>query len=60
MNDSGYDHYLTLPFAAQLVSAKVDDIYGSIPKTIDSPTQTVLDGIHNLILKQAAEGPRRF
>ena len=60
MSASGYDHHLTLPLAAQLVSAKVDDIYGSIPKTIDSPTQTLLDGIHNLILKQAAEGPRRF
>ena len=54
MNDRGEDHNLTLPFSAQLVSAQVDAIYGSIPKTMDSPTQTILDGIHNLILKQAA------
>lgn len=58
MNDKGDDHNLTLPFAAQLVSAQIDAIYGSIPKTIDSPTQTLLEGIHNLILKQAAAGPR--
>ena len=60
MNDKGDDHNLTLPFAAQLVPAQVDAIYSSIPKTMDSSIQTVLDGIRNLILKQAAAGPRSF
>ena len=58
--DVASDRNLTLPLAAELVSAEVDAIYSSIPKTIDSPTQTVLEGIHNLILKQAAGGPRPF
>jgi hypothetical protein len=60
MNDRGEDRNLTLRLAAQLVSAQVEAIYGSIPKTIDSPTQTVLDSIRNLILKQAAAGARAF
>ena len=60
MNDEGRDHNLTLPFASQLVSDQVDAIYGSLPKTIDSPTQEILDDIRNLILKQAMRGPRSF
>jgi hypothetical protein len=60
MNDKGRDHNLTLPFAAQLVASQVDAIYGSLPTTIDQPTQKLLDDIHNLILEQAKRGPRRF
>jgi hypothetical protein len=60
MNDEGHDHNLTLPFAAQLVPAQVDAIYGSLPTTIDSPTRDILDDIRNLILEQARRGPRRF
>jgi hypothetical protein len=60
MNDKNQDHNLTLPFAAQLVPAQVDAIYGSLPTTIDSPTQEMLDDIHNLILEQAKQGPRPF
>ena len=60
MNDQSHDHNLTLPFAAQLVPAQVDAIYGSLPATIDSPTREILDDIHNLILEQAKRGPRPF
>lgn len=60
MNDTDDDHNLTLPFAAQLVADQVDAIYGSLPTTIDSPTQELLDDIHDLILEQAERGPRRF
>ena len=58
MNDGGHDHNLTLPFAAELLPAQVDAIYGSLPTTIDSPTRDILDDIHNLILEQAKRGPR--
>jgi len=57
MNDEGHDHNLTLPFAAQLVPAQVDAIYGSIPTTIDSAIREILDDIHHLILEQAKRGP---
>jgi hypothetical protein len=60
MNDKNHDHNLTLPFAAQLVPTQVDAIYGSLPTKIDSPTQEMLDHIHNLILEQAKRGPRAF
>jgi len=60
MKDTGQNHDLTLPFAAKLVPAKVDEIYASLPKTIDSPTQDLLNDIHNLILEQANRGPRAF
>lgn len=60
MNSDGRDHNLTLPFAAQLVPAQVDDIYGSLPSTIDSPTREILDDIRSLILEQAKRGPRLF
>jgi hypothetical protein len=60
MNDQNQDHNLTLPFAAQLVTAQVDAIYGSLPTTIGAPTQELLDDIHNLILEQTKRGPRRF
>ncbi len=60
MNDKGHDHNLTLPFAAQLVPAQIDAIYGSLPTTIGSSTQEMLDDIHSLILEQAKRGPRSF
>ncbi len=60
MHNDGRDHNLTLPFAAQLVPAQVEAIYGSLPTTTDSPTQTILDDIRNLILEQAKRGPRPF
>jgi uncharacterized protein DUF2183 len=60
MNVDGRDHNLTLPFAAQLISAQVDAVYGSLPTTIDSPTREILGDIHNLILEQAKRGPRPF
>lgn len=60
MNDDGQDHNLTLPFAAQLVPAQVDEIYGSLPTTIDPLTRVILDDIHNSILDQAKRGPRAF
>ena len=60
MNDKGQDHNLTLPFASQLVPDQVDAIYGSLPITIDSATAGILADIHNLILEQAKQGPRRF
>jgi hypothetical protein len=63
MNDKNQDrnqkHDLTLPFAAQLVPGQVDAIYGALPKTIDAQTQELLDDIHNLILEQANQEPRR-
>jgi hypothetical protein len=60
MKDKNHDHNLTLPFAAQLIPAQVDAIYGSLPTTLDSPTQDLLEDIHNLILEQAKRGPRPF
>lgn len=60
MNDKAHDHNLTVPFAAQLLPVRVDAIYKSLPPTIDSPTQKLLDDIHNLILEQARQGPRPF
>jgi len=60
MNSDGRDHNLTLPLAAQLVSAQVDAIYGSLPTTIDSATREILDEIRSLILEQAKRGPRPF
>lgn len=60
MKDTGQNHNLTLPYAAQLLPAQVDAIYGYLPTTIDSPTRSLLDDIHNLILEQAERGPRRF
>ena len=60
MIDEGHDHNLTLPFAAQLVPAQVEAIYGALSATIDSPTRQSLDDIRNLILEQAKRGPSRF
>jgi hypothetical protein len=60
MNSDGRDRNLTLPFAAQLVSAQVDAIYASLPTTIDSLTRETLDAIRSLILEQANRGPRPF
>jgi hypothetical protein len=59
MKDSGQNHNLTLPFAAQLVPDQVDAIYGSLPTTFSVPAQVLLQDIHQLIMEQARQGPRR-